>query len=134
MPRRLRRLPCLALADGVRVLLATSAATRALGLAGLRAPPPADVVLLLAPCWSVHTCGMRFPLDLLWLGAGGRVLRVDRGVAPWRVRCCRGARAVVEVPAGAGDAGELVAHDGVRTSTAHRRRARSAREGRLERA
>jgi uncharacterized membrane protein (UPF0127 family) len=101
MPRRLDRLPSIALLDGVQVVLATSLAARTLGLAGLRAPPPADVVLLLAPCRSVHTCGMRFPLDLLWLGADGRVLRVDRGVPPWRVRCCRGARAVVEARAGA---------------------------------
>jgi uncharacterized protein len=100
MPRRLRRLPCLALADGVRVVLATGFAARALGLAGLRAPPPAGVVLLLAPCRSVHTCGMRFPVDLTWLGASGRVLRVDRGVPPWRLRRCRGARAVVEARAG----------------------------------
>jgi uncharacterized membrane protein (UPF0127 family) len=96
VPRRLRRLPCLALADGVRVVLATGVAARALGLAGLRAPPPADVVLLLAPCRSVHTCGMRFAVDLVWLGADGRVVRADRGVPPWRVRWCRGARAVME--------------------------------------
>lgn len=67
------------------------------GLAGYRVPPHA---LLLAPCASVHTCGMRFALDLYWLDAAGRTLRVDRGVKPWRLRSCRGARAVVEVAAG----------------------------------
>lgn len=49
---------------------------------------------------SVHTFGMRFALDLIWLGADGEVLRVDRAVPPRSVRLCRGARAVVEVSAG----------------------------------
>ena len=42
---------------------------------------------------------MRFALDLFWLDASGEIVRVDRGVRPWRVVRCRGARAVVEVPA-----------------------------------
>jgi len=55
--------------------------------------------LLLPRCRSVHTFGMRFGLDLVWLDAAGEVVRVDRGVPPCRVRSCRGARAVLEVPA-----------------------------------
>ena len=43
---------------------------------------------------------MRFALDLVWLGRGGRVLRVDQAVRPWRVRSCRGAVEVLEVAAG----------------------------------
>jgi uncharacterized membrane protein (UPF0127 family) len=35
---------------------------------------------------------MRFALDLAWLDDGGRVVRVDRDVRPWRVRGCRAAR------------------------------------------
>jgi uncharacterized membrane protein (UPF0127 family) len=42
---------------------------------------------------------MRFALDLAWLDDGGRVVRVDRDVRPWRVRGCRAARSVVELPA-----------------------------------
>jgi uncharacterized membrane protein (UPF0127 family) len=42
---------------------------------------------------------MRFPLDLFWLDAAGDIVRVDRGVRPWRVVRCARARAVVEVPA-----------------------------------
>jgi uncharacterized membrane protein (UPF0127 family) len=41
---------------------------------------------------------MRFPLDLFWLDAHGEIVRVDRGVPPWRVKRCRAARSVVEVP------------------------------------
>jgi uncharacterized protein len=103
MPRRLARLPVLAV-GGLRVVLAVGIRARALGLAGLRSPPPAGVALLLAPCPSVHTLGMRWALDLVWLGAAGEVVRVDRGVRPGRLRSCRAARAVIEVPAGTADA------------------------------
>jgi uncharacterized membrane protein (UPF0127 family) len=66
------------------------------GLLGHRAPPP--FALRIEPCRSVHTFGMRFALDLHWLDADGRTIRVDRAVGPGRVRCCRAARAVLEVP------------------------------------
>jgi len=56
--------------------------------------------LLIPRCHSVHTFGMRFALDLLWLDAGGEVVRVDRAVPPRRVRWCRGATSVLEVPVG----------------------------------
>jgi hypothetical protein len=68
------------------------------GLA-LRREPPGEP-LLIPRCRSVHTFGMRFPLDLVWLGRGGRVLRIDCDVPPWRVRSCRGAVEVLEVAAG----------------------------------
>ena len=55
-------------------------------------------------CNSIHTFGMRFALDLVWLGRDGRVLRVDHGVAPWRMKLCVRARSVVETAAGGGDA------------------------------
>jgi uncharacterized membrane protein (UPF0127 family) len=41
---------------------------------------------------------MRFALDLVWLDAEGRAVRIDRDVAPNRVRACRRARAVCEIP------------------------------------
>ncbi len=73
---------------------------RALGWMGRRRPPPGRG-LLLRPCGDVHTFFMRFPLDLLFLDANDRVVRVARGVGPWRlVFGGRAARAVVEVGAG----------------------------------
>ena len=74
--------------------MARSRRARLLGLA-LRRRPPAHA-LLLPRCRSVHTFGMRFPLDLVWLDRDGRVLRVDEAVPPWRVRSCRHAAAVLE--------------------------------------
>jgi uncharacterized protein len=71
-------------------------------LTGLVGRHDTDVALLLPGCRSVHTFGMRFALDLVWLGAGGEVVRIDRAVPPWRVRSCRHARSVLELPANCG--------------------------------
>jgi uncharacterized protein len=103
MPRRLMRLPGLALPGGLRLAVAAGPRARLLGLAGLR-EPPAAVALLLPGCRSVHTLGMRWGLDLVWIGPDGTPLRVDRDVPPRRTRSCRGASGVVEVPAGGADA------------------------------
>ncbi len=91
---------------GLDVRVAVTRRARLLGLAGL-SPIPPGIGLLLPNTRSIHTCFMRFTLDLLWLDAQGRVLRVDRGVAPWRLRRCRRARSVVELSAGAWPASEL---------------------------
>lgn len=100
-PRRLRQLPRVSSPlppplDGLDVRCARSALARLRGLAGLPTLAP-GVALLLPRTRSIHTFGMRFPLDLVWLGRDGSVLRVDRGVPPCRVRACRRAVAVVEL-------------------------------------
>jgi uncharacterized membrane protein (UPF0127 family) len=69
---------------------------------GLALRPDRGIALHLPRCRSVHTFGMRFPLDLVWLDEAGGVVRVDRGVPPCRVRSCRRARSVLEVRAGRG--------------------------------
>jgi uncharacterized membrane protein (UPF0127 family) len=81
------------------IVVARTPLARLRGLLAHRTPPP--FALRLDGCRCVHTFGMRFALDLHWLGADGEVLRIDRAVAPGRVRVCRRARAVVEVPVGA---------------------------------
>jgi hypothetical protein len=99
---RLESLPHAALPGGLRLARAERGIARLLGLAALH-PPPRQWALHLPRCRSVHTFGMRFALDLVWLDAGGRPVRVDRGVGPRRLRSCGRARSVVEVAAGAAD-------------------------------
>jgi uncharacterized protein len=76
---------------------------RLVGLAG-RADLPAGTALHLPRCRSVHTFGMRFALDLVWLDRAGAVVRIDRSVPPCRVRSCRAAQSVLEMRAGGADA------------------------------
>ena len=95
VPRRLRRLPERRDAGGPRVFVACSFRARLLGLALLK-EMPADCALLLPGCSSIHTFGMRFPIDVIFLDRQGRVLRVDRCVGPGRVLLCRGAAEVLE--------------------------------------
>ena len=100
---RLDDLPGRELAGGRRVAEAGTRAAKLRGLAGLDAMPAA-AGLHIARCRSVHTLSMRFALDLIWLGRDGRPVRVDRDVAPRRLRTCLRARSVVEVRAGEADA------------------------------
>jgi uncharacterized membrane protein (UPF0127 family) len=105
LARRLRRLPVVT-ALGREVRRAHGPRARLLGLAYLDREQ-AGPGLLIPRCASVHTFGMRFPLDLFFLGEGGEVVAVRRGVPARRLAFCAQAKAVLELPAGEG--GEIVA-------------------------
>ena len=75
-------------------------------LLGLALRRRTDYALLIPRCRSVHTAGMRFALDLVWLDRDGAIVQLDRRVRPWRVRSCAAAAAVLEVPASAAGADE----------------------------
>lgn len=96
MPRRLRGLPS-ALAAGRRVPVAQTGRSRLLGLA-LLPRSGAGPGLLIPRCSSVHTFGMRFTLEVVFLDSGGSVL-TRRRTPPWRLARHRGAAAVLELPA-----------------------------------
>jgi hypothetical protein len=95
--RRLRVLPRLEILCR-DVPVAVSYRSRLFGLAGL----PRERVgigLLIPRCSSVHTFGMRFNLDLLFLDVYGRPLSWRLDVPPRRFASHRGAYAVFERPA-----------------------------------
>jgi uncharacterized protein len=58
--------------------------------------------LLIDPCSSIHMFFMRFPIDVLYVDREDRVVRVQHRIKPWRVGPLhtKGARYVVELPAG----------------------------------
>ena len=87
--------------DNMRVVIATSMIARARGLLGTRAEwGDGGRVLVLVPCKSVHTIGMRYALDIAFADRNGIVLRSERNVRPGRVLSCRGATFVLERPHG----------------------------------
>ena len=61
---------------------------------------PAGEGLLIQPAPSIHTFFMRFPIDVVFLAKSGEVMKVAPNVGPWRMRSCRRAFAVLELPAG----------------------------------
>src|SRR5881396_3593892 len=56
--------------------------------------------LLLRPAGTIHTFFMRFPIDAVFLDRDFAVLGIEDGIAPWRAASQRGAKAVLELPAG----------------------------------
>jgi len=59
--------------------------------------------LLLKHCSSIHTCFMKFPIDVVYLDHSFKVLDVET-VRPWKLgSLIKGARHVLELPEYAGD-------------------------------
>jgi uncharacterized membrane protein (UPF0127 family) len=108
----MRQLPEVALAndDGTvvceRCLLAETSLARLRGLLG-RSGLSSGEGLLLRPAGSVHTAFMKFTIDVVFLDRDLRVVKVVPELVPWRTAGCRGARAVLELPAGDASRGGL---------------------------
>lgn len=69
------------------------------GLLG-RSTLPIGEGLLVTPAPGIHTAFMRFPIDVLFLDRGLRVLDIVERLHPWRVASRRHAHAVLELAAG----------------------------------
>ncbi len=82
-----------------RCLVATRPLQRMRGLLGRRELPEGEGILL-RRAGSIHTFFMRFPIDVVFLNGQQRVLRVAADVPPWRALVQKGARSVLELPAG----------------------------------
>jgi uncharacterized protein len=78
---------------------ASSPLARMKGLLGRRELPAGEGILL-RPAGSIHTAFMRFPIDAVFLDADGTVLKVEQELPAWRTAARRGAKAVLELPAG----------------------------------
>jgi uncharacterized membrane protein (UPF0127 family) len=83
-----------------RVRMANTLLSRSIGLLA-RSQLDGDEGLLLAPGGSIHTFGMRFPIDVIFLDAELRVRALSRRVHPWRISLAPPRTAfVLELPAG----------------------------------
>lgn len=56
--------------------------------------------LWIIPCEAVHTCWMKFTIDLVYLNRKRRVAKIKRGVPAWRISGALLAHSVLELPAG----------------------------------
>src|ERR1043166_984530 len=67
--------------------------------------------LLLDRCYGIHTIGMRFPIDVLFLDRDLHVMRAVRALPPFRTCVVRQAVYVLELPVGAIDQSRTEAGD-----------------------
>lgn len=85
------------LASSVEV--ADHGSKRGKGLLG-RDSLAAGEAMWIVPCEAVHTFGMRFPIDLVYIDRKKRVKKVRSAVPPWRMSACLSAHSVIELPSG----------------------------------
>ena len=85
------------LGDSLEV--ADSAARRNKGLLG-RQHLLRGEGLWIVPCEAVHTFGMHFPIDLVYLDRKHRIVKTKSHVRPGRVSACLSAHSVIELPSG----------------------------------
>ena len=83
-----------------RVRMACSFQSRCVGLLSRRAIPQEEGLLLM-PGGSIHTLGMRFTIDVVFLNRQMRIVGLAERVPPWRIRVApRGTGRVLELAAG----------------------------------
>ncbi|MDW7670238.1 MAG: DUF192 domain-containing protein [Bacillota bacterium] len=82
------------------IIQANSFFRRLKGLLGTKMLPE-DTGLLLEPCDNIHTWGMNYPIDALFLNKNNEVLHIESNMAPngWGKRV-KGARKVLEINEG----------------------------------
>jgi len=83
-----------------RCVVADTPVTRMRGLLGRSALEPGEGMLI-KPTNSVHMFFMRFAIDVVFVDREMAVRKVVERLRPWRMTGCRGARAALELPAGA---------------------------------
>lgn len=82
-----------------RCTVAETPLTRLRGLLGRSGLEPREG-LLIRPTSAIHTCFMRFPIDVVFLDRELVVLGVETNLRPWRAAARRGAKAVLELASG----------------------------------
>jgi uncharacterized membrane protein (UPF0127 family) len=70
------------------------------GLLGREQLAPSEGLWII-PCDAVHTIGMCFPIDLVYLDRQHRVKKIKCAVPSWRLSACLSAHSILELAAGA---------------------------------
>jgi uncharacterized membrane protein (UPF0127 family) len=81
------------------VLVAETSRQRRTGLLRHKSLPPGEG-LLIGPCEAVHTFGMKFAIDVLFLDRKHKVLKVRPEMGRGKISVCLRAHSVLELPAG----------------------------------
>jgi uncharacterized membrane protein (UPF0127 family) len=94
-----------------RITVVTNFFQRAIGLLGRSGLAHGEGIWL-QPCGAIHTLGMRFSLDVVFLDRDDRVVQIARNIAPNRLvlRCAK-ATSVIEFAGGFLDESTMTIHD-----------------------
>ncbi|MDQ6704399.1 MAG: DUF192 domain-containing protein [Acidobacteriota bacterium] len=79
--------------------MADTGAKRRVGLLKHSSLKPGEG-LWIVPCEAVHSFGMKFPIDVLFLDRSKKIRKTRAGMAPRRMAICLPAHSVLELPAG----------------------------------
>lgn len=82
-----------------RLKIADTFFSRLKGLLGTKALQ-AGHGLLIKPCSSVHTIGMKYPIDVIFISKSWKVLKVADKLQPNSFSACWGSAMVLELPSG----------------------------------
>ena len=93
--RNLTRSSVLATEAGI----ADTSAARCVGLLQHTSLPPGHG-LWIVPSEGIHTFGMKFAIDVIFLGRKKKVLKVRHRMGPRRLSLCLWAHSVLELPGG----------------------------------
>jgi hypothetical protein len=67
--------------------------------------------LWISPCEAIHTIGMKFPIDVLFLDRSKKVVKVRKEMGSGRLAVCLRAHSVLELPTGTSAATQTVPGD-----------------------
>jgi uncharacterized membrane protein (UPF0127 family) len=67
--------------------------------------------LWISPCEAVHSFGMKFEIDVVYLDKKKRVLKIRESMKLWRLSACLRAKSVLELPAGQCKATQTIVGD-----------------------
>ena len=85
-----------------KVRRADSFFSRLKGLLGTDSLPEGES-LLIYPCSSIHTLGMNYPIDALFVNSQSIVVKVEKELSPGSLAGASKAHYVIELPAGTAD-------------------------------
>jgi uncharacterized membrane protein (UPF0127 family) len=84
---------------GDAVIVASDSRTRRTGLLRHSTLIPGEG-LWIVPCEAVHTFGMKFAIDVVFLSRKKQILKVRKNMTVRRIAICLRAHSVLELPAG----------------------------------
>jgi uncharacterized membrane protein (UPF0127 family) len=90
--------------------VADTSATRRTGLLKHEGLKPGEG-LWIVPCEAVHTFGMKFEIDVLYLSKSKRVVKIRQRMPKRRMSFCLWAHSVLELPSGMSESTSTQAGD-----------------------